>query len=497
VKTVAPIEVRRTVHRLRPDPRRVVAKLFIPGQEGLIEGPSRAGSVIERVLALDDGQVAAALDEVVALFADRHHDLAAILTEHFELVAHRIDPPVVLSHARQQLVGAYFTQEYAIEAAAVCNPSIVPHPDQRGLGPDDLRFVMSIRAVGEGHRSSIEFRTGVVDADAAVRFDDADPPMYAGRLVQTRYDRALFHRILRTIDDNESDAAFVLDSLPDRFTGDDLDSALHALHDQVVTRRDATQTIAHIKWIAASNYQVTFPAASSISQRVLSPTAPTESHGMEDARFVRFEDDDGSTKYYATYTAYDGAHVAPQLLTTTDFATFTSTQLSGRAATNKGLALFPRRIAGQYVALSRWDRETNALVTSGDPTVWDNPISLRRPWKPWNLVQLGNCGSPLETPAGWIVLTHGVGPMRRYTIGAELLDLEDPTRVIGDLAEPLLVPADNERNGYVPNVVYSCGALVHGDNILLPYGIGDANISVATVSLDQLLDRLTTNTPRA
>jgi predicted GH43/DUF377 family glycosyl hydrolase len=497
VSTAAPIEVRRSVHRLRPDPGRVIAKLFIPGQEGLIEGQSRAGSVIERVLALDDAQVDAAMDEVITLFADRHLDLAAILSDHFELVAHRISPPVVLSHTRRQLVGAYFTQEYAIEAAAVCNPSIVPHPDQRGLRPDDLRFVMSVRGVGEGHQSCIEFRTGVIDAGADVRFDKADSPMVSGRLVQARHDRVLFHRMLQTIDNNESDALFVLDSLPERFSGEELDSALHALRDQLVTRRDATETIARIKWIAASNYQVTFPAASSISQRVLSPTAPSESHGMEDARFVRFEDDDGSTTYHATYTAYDGAHVAPQLLTTDDFGTFTSTQLSGRAATNKGLALFPRRIGGRYVALSRWDRETNALVSSDDPTVWDDPISLDRPWKTWNLVQLGNCGSPLETRAGWLVLTHGVGPMRRYAIGAELLDLEDPTRVIGELTEPVLVPAADERDGYVPNVVYSCGALVHGDNVVLPYGIGDSNIGVATLSLDQLLDRLTTSTRKA
>jgi predicted GH43/DUF377 family glycosyl hydrolase len=497
VRTVAPIDVRRSVHRLRPDSRRVIAKLFIPGQEGLIEGQSRAGSVIDRVLALDDAQAAATLDGVVALFADRHHDLAAILTEHFRLVAHRITPRVRLSHTRQQLIGAYFTQEYAIEAASVCNPSIVAHPDQTGLRRGTTRFVMSLRAIGEGHLSSIEFRTGVIDADADVCFDDPGTQVFGGRLGTARYGRELFHRMMRTIDDDGSSAAFVLDSLPDPFSGDELDAALQALHDQLVTRRGATQTIERIRWIAASNYEVTFPPTSAIAQRVLAPSAPTETHGMEDARFVRFVDDDGTCTYYATYTAYDGAHVVPQLLTTTDFGTFTSTQLSGRAATNKGMALFPRRIGGQYVALSRWDRETNALVTSDDATVWDDPISLQRPCEPWDLVQLGNCGSPLETPDGWIVLTHGVGPMRRYAIGAELLDLSDPTRVIGSLTEPLLVPTLDEQDGYVPNVVYSCGAMVHGDNIVLPYGIGDANVGVATVPLDQLLDRLTTTSRRS
>jgi predicted GH43/DUF377 family glycosyl hydrolase len=212
---------------------------------------------------------------------------------------------------------------------------------------------------------------------------------------------------------------------------------------------------------------------------------------MEDARFVRFVDDDGTASYFATYTAYDGTHVGSQLLTTVDFRTFTSTQLTGRGARNKGMALFPRRIRGRYVALSRWDRETNAIVTSDDPTVWDDPVCVQRPAEPWDLIQLGNCGSPIESPAGWIVLTHGVGPMRRYAIGAELLDLDDPTRVIGHLEEPLLTPAEDERDGYVPNVVYSCGAMLHGDTIVLPYGIADANVGVATIPLGELVDRLT------
>jgi predicted GH43/DUF377 family glycosyl hydrolase len=297
--------------------------------------------------------------------------------------------------------------------------------------------------------------------------------------------------VLRSLGDDGTSAAFVLGSLPDPFTGEELEQAIGALHDQLVTRRGATRTIDRIRWVASSNYQVTFPTASSISERVLTPRAPIESHGMEDARFVRFVDDDGRATYFATYTAYDGTHVESQLLTTVDFRTFTSTQLTGRGARNKGMALFPRRIGGRYVALSRWDRETNAIVTSDDPTVWDDPVCVQRPAQPWDLVQLGNCGSPIESPAGWIMLTHGVGPMRRYAIGAELLDLDDPTRVIGHLEEPLLTPTEDERDGYVPNVVYSCGAMLHGDTIVLPYGIADANIGVATLPLGQLVDRLT------
>ena len=487
----AAVEVRRSGQRLRPDPSRVLAKLFIPGQEGAIEGESRAGSVVERVLELDDDEAATTLAEVVASFSGRHADLDATLDEHFELVSHRIEHPAELSTARRRLVGAYFTQEYAIESAALCNPSIVPHPDQSDLGPGDARFVMSLRAVGEGHHSSIEFRTGIITPGSDLRFDEPGTHLSTGRPGPCHHRRDLFHRVLRSLGDDGTSAAFVLDSLPDPFTGDELEQAMRALHDQLVTRRGATETIDRIRWVAASNYAVTFPTASTISERVLSPTAPTESHGMEDARFVRFVDDDGTATYLATYTAYDGTHVGSQLLATVDFRTFTSTQLTGRGARNKGMALFPRRIGGRYFALSRWDRETNAIATSDDPTVWDDPVGLQRPAEPWDLIQLGNCGSPIETPAGWIMLTHGVGPMRQYAIGAELLDLDDPTRVIGHLKEPLLTPAEDERDGYVPNVVYSCGAMLHGDTIVLPYGMSDANVGVATIPVDQLLDRLT------
>jgi predicted GH43/DUF377 family glycosyl hydrolase len=491
VTTTAPIETRRSTHRLRPDPGRVLAKLFIPGQETLIEGESRAGAVVERVLGLADDEAVEALAEVVAAFADRHADLRATLDEHFELVAHRIEHPAELSPTRRLLVGAYFTQEYAVEGAALCNPSMVRHPDQSEVGRGDTRFVMSLRAVGEGHRSSIEFRTGVIDTDGDLCFDQPGAHLFSGRSGSPRYRRDLFHRVLTSLDDDGLSTAFVLDRLPDPFARDDLERALQALHEQLITRRGASETIDRIRWIAASNYEVSFPVGSSLSDRVLTPVAPIESHGMEDARFVRFVDDGATATYYATYTAYDGTQVGSQLLATRDFRTFTSTQLTGQGAQNKGMALFPRRIGGRYVALSRWDRETNAIVTSSDPNVWDDPVCLQRPAAPWELVQLGNCGSPIETPAGWIMLTHGVGPMRRYAIGVELLDLDDPTRVIGHLAQPLLSPTEDERNGYVPNVVYSCGAMLHGDNIVIPYGMADANVGVAVVSVAQVLDRLT------
>ena len=488
--TASHISVERTAHRLRPDPRRVIAKLFIPGQETLIDGESRAGSVIDRVLSLDDDQTASALDEVLTLFGDRHPDLRALLLEHFSLVAHRIDTAEDISIERQLLVGACFTQECAVEAASVCNPSMVSHPDQRNLAEGELRFVMSLRAIGEGHRSVIEFRTGVIGASGQVFIDEPGTPILSARPERVRYRRDLFHRVLEEMGEDRSSAAFVLDALPDPFDDVELEHALRALRDQVVTRGDAAKTIARIKGIADANYHVAFGAESSISQRVLVPNTDSEVHGVEDARFVRFTNDFGAGTYFATYTAYDGSHIAPRLLATDDFRTFESTQLTGRASRNKGMALFPRRIGGRFVALARSDGENNSIVVSDDLTAWDEQTDLQRPHQPWNLVQLGNCGSPIETADGWLMLTHGVGAMRRYVIAAELLDLDDPTRVIAQLPEPLLSPADDERDGYVPNVVYSCGALLHGDHLVVPYGIGDANVGIARFSLSEILGRL-------
>ena len=288
---------------------------------------------------------------------------------------------------------------------------------------------MSLRAIGEGHLSSIEFRSGVVDADAAVRLDT--PSGYAT-------------------------------------TGEPTPGG-------------------------ASNYRTSFPASIDISERVLFPSGPTESHGMEDARFVRFVDDDGAVTYFATYTAFDGHQIVPQLLETADFTEFRVSTLSGRAAHNKGMAIFPRRIGGNYVALGRHDNVNNFVMTSTDIRVWHDATKIQEPERPWELMQLGNCGSPLETEAGWLVITHGVGAFRRYTLGALLLDLDDPSRVLGHLAEPLLSPNDDERDGYVPNVVYSCGSMIHAGHLVLPYGFADVGAGIATIRLDDVLNRLTSS----
>jgi predicted GH43/DUF377 family glycosyl hydrolase len=490
--TAEPTEawVRRLSPQLGPDPRRVLARLFVPGQEMLADGESRAGGVIDRILALSDEEVATTLEATLAAFAGRHRELETILEEHFDLVAHRLGARIDLSEERRLLIGAYFTNEYSIEGAALFNPSIVLHPDQSQVGFGEARIVLSLRAVGEGHLSSIEFRTGVIDAGADVRIDDPGSVLVRGRARPPVYDRELFRGKLAELGERGESATFVLDALPARFSPVELELALADLGDQILTRTSARETIDHIRWVAASNYDTVFPEDSAISERVLWPMGPTETHGMEDARFVRFVDDDGSVTYYATYTAFDGVHVAPQLLETTDFRTFRITQMTGLAARNKGMALFPRRIGGRYVALSRWDRENNAIAFSDDGRAWGMPVNLQSPEQPWELLQIGNCGSPLETTDGWLVLTHGVGPMRVYSIGAILLDLDDPSRVVARLPEPVMVPDASEREGYVPNVLYSCGALIHGNTVVLPYGIGDAAIGVAVIRLPDLLDRL-------
>ena len=482
--------VRRTPYVLLPDPARVVTKIFLPGQELAASARSRSTAVLDRVLALSDQAVSESLAAAMASFGPRHHDLATTLESHFDLVAHRLDDPQAVSAERRQLIGAYFSMEYAIEAAALFNPSMVAHPDQSGLAPGATRFVMSVRAVGEGHHSSVEFRTGTMSADDVITFDEPSQHTVLPQPVSPTYSRAVFEQQHAELGGNLSSADFVLEALPPSFTRADLDLALAGLRDQRLTRGSAARATDRVEWIAACNYSIEFPAGSALGDRVILPRSPSESRGIEDVRLVRFTDADGAVDYRGTYTAYDGDRVVPQLIRTEDFRTFHLSQLSGPAAKNKGLALFPRQVGGELLALSRWDRESNALARSADLSQWEVLADLQVPAHAWEIVQVGNCGSPLETEAGWLVLTHGVGPMREYAIGAMLLDLDDPRQVIGQLARPLLTPSAEERDGYVPNVVYSCGGLLHGDTLVLPYGCSDASIRVALIDVPGLLAEL-------
>jgi predicted GH43/DUF377 family glycosyl hydrolase len=462
----------------------------VPGQEGFEYQESRAGAVLARILALDEGQVRSALDDVVIRFNGRHSDLAGTFRRHARELADRLDPGRELSEARKLLLGATFTSEYAIEGAALCNPSIVVHPDQAGTVAGSLRFVMSVRGIGEGHRSSIGFRTGVIDAAGDITIDDPAPFATVGAAEPALLDAAVFRSELARVDDAGEAADYVLDRLGERFTQTALNQRFARLQASLSTRRHAKETMSLLRSIAERTYAIEFSDRTTLSEQVLWPSMGAEQAGMEDARFVRFIDDDGSITFYATYTAYSGSHISQQLLETTDFQSFTSAPIVGRAAANKGLALFPRRIGGRFAAMSRSDRESNTVAYSDHLSVWTSALPCQSPTRAWEVLQLGNCGSPIETDAGWLVLTHGVGPMRTYSIGAILLDLDDPTRILSQLPQPLLSPATDEQDGYVPNVVYSCGALVHADTLVLPYGISDAAIGIATVPLPELLAAL-------
>ena len=435
------IPVRTTPNCLRADPRRVLAKLFVAGDEMLVGGQSRAAVVIDRVLAMGDAEAETTLEAISEAFAGRHRHLDDILDRHFSVVAHRLAKGVELSITRRRLLGAYFTQEYAVEAAALFNPSIVVHPCQDNLLPGQARFVMSLRAVGEGHRSSIEFRTGVMGSGGAIELDDPGPYLEAGAPVAAVHDRGLVQR--------------VLDELAVRQRGHGVRHRLASGAIQPVRARSGADPPplppGHPPLGARDERPPRADRVLQLRRRVsrrlddrrtghLAPQPERDRrHGGRPLRAVRRRRREHA--YYATYTAFDGHNIAPQLIETLDFRTFCVSQLTGPAAKNKGMALFPRRIDGRFVALSRSDRESIGIATSGDIHAWGETTIVESPIEPWELIQLGNCGSPIETPEGWLVLTHGVGPMRVYSMGAILLDLHDPTRIIGRLTRPWLTPS--------------------------------------------------------
>ena len=484
----------RSPVRLRPDPSRVVAQLFVPGHALPGGREWRASGVVEHVLALDDDEVDETLASVVARFGGRHRDLTEMFSHNADRIGNRLDPRVELSEERWLLLGASFTSEYAVEGAALCNPSAMALPDQTDAPAGALRFALSTRQIGEGHRSTIGFRTGLLDAHGAVSIDPTGPFTTVGAIGASVLDADTFRGVVQGQPDDVEATTWVLDGLAARFTTRELDARLLELSAQRDTRRGITQTVDRLRGLAARTYTARFPSDSSLGERVLHPATAVEANGMEDARFVRFVDDDGAVTFYATYTAYDGVAITQQLLVTTDFLTFEISPLFGAAAANKGLALFPRRIGGRLAALSRADGASNGIVFSDDIRRWPAATPLLTSTETWEVVQVGNCGPPIETDEGWLMLTHGVGPMRSYAIGAWLLDLEDPTRVIGRLRSPLLTPLPEEQDGYVPNVVYSCGGLVHDGTLLLPFGVSDATIGFATVPVDDLLTSIAEDT---
>ena len=419
---------------LRPDPSRVITRFFVPGREDVGPGNSRATPVIDRILGLDPAEVAATMRDVEARFAHRHRDLPDTFASHAASVMSRIDASVAVSADRTLLLGACFTHEYAIEGAALCNPSAVLHPSQDDTG--DIAFVLSVRGIGEGHRSSIGFRTGRLSAAGVVTIDAPGPFPETSAALAGVHHRGVLQAKLAAVDGDPENAAFIFDGLPNSFSDAELSARVDRLEAERATRRNTAATVANLLSLAESSYRVSFPDTTALSERVLWPHATSERHGMEDARFVRFVEPSAEPIYHATYTAFDGNHISQQLLSTTDFADFTMSPIAGDAATGKGLALFPRRVGGSYVALSRSDRETNAVAFSDDLCRWETSTTIQVPARPWELLQLGNCGSPIETSEGWLVLTHGVGPMRTYALGVLLLDLHRPRSGARHLGRP-------------------------------------------------------------
>jgi predicted GH43/DUF377 family glycosyl hydrolase len=478
------IDVKRSTVTLDPDRTHVLARPFS------VMSDKRSVKITARVMALPEEEVHNLLEKVRTEFGDRQLKIDDFLRRRYDEVSPYLLNGQRLSEERKLLLGGYFTHEYSLEAAALFNPSMMPHPDQTGVAAGSLRFILSLRATAEGHVSSIAFRSGILDSGSNITMDV--PSRYSlepAQVPDAEFEKPLFERKLQELrlmgDFNQG----VLNGLPECFTMEELSASVIRVTaglpepDRETHKATARETL----MLARSNYEVQFPADSTLSERVLFPVTPSQSNGIEDARFVLFHAEDGSQVYYATYTAYDGKMILPQFLMTLDFLRFKFITLNGPAVENKGMALFPRKINGLYAMLGRQDAENVYVMFSDHLHFWDSMQLILEPSFPWEFIQLGNCGSPIETEAGWLVISHGVGPMRKYCIGAFLLDLDDPTRVIGRLPQPLIKPNAKERDGYVPNVVYSCGSLVHNGQLVIPYGISDYATTFATLPLIQVL----------
>lgn len=476
------VSVTRTGIQLRPDSSRVLIRAFQLSSE------QRVRNILSRILTLSETEVETEFNRVNTDFSERHVKEMWFWQKRFDEVSHMLPTDQPLSESRKLLIGSYFTMEYALEAAALFNPSIVWHPDQSGLPLGNKRFIISLRATGEGHISSIVFRSGIVDSNGNVTVDVPTRYVTAPDLIpDSRYEKKLFIRKLRELDIYNDYSAQIIEPLGDMFTVEQLRAHLTRVARSDGRHQTNERIAQEMLTLALSNYQIVYTPERPLSERIIFPYSPSESNGIEDARFVRFTEDDGSVMYYGTYTAYNGRMILPQILETTDFLTFNVATLNGPEVQNKGMALFPRRVQGHYAMISRQDNENIYLMYSDYPHFWYNKQLLLRPTFPWEFIQLGNCGSPIETDDGWLVLSHGVGPMRRYSIGAFLLDKKDPSKVIGRTREPLLTPNEQEREGYVPNVVYSCGAVVHNGNLILPYAMSDYASSICTMPLAEVL----------
>jgi predicted GH43/DUF377 family glycosyl hydrolase len=468
------MKITKSPIKLYASPKAVIAQfLKLPGE-------NRISNIIQRVRNLSDVEVESLLEKVMEEFASRHRDITSIFTDHFNMINKQYKNALILfSERKKLLLGAFFTKEYSIEAAALFNPSIVPHPDQTGLQQGTQRFIMSLRATGEGHISSIIFHTGTVDVSGNIELDKA-----SGYFTQLKKNEAIEYS-----KDFIKKCAFflkdfnleLLNTLPEKFT------APEAM--ELISKISNENSMKQFKEIPDTNYELESSAHLPINEKVIFPNAKAESMGMEDVRFVKFVGD-GVSCYYGSYTAYDGHHIKTQLIETKDFDVFKIRTLYGDAVSDKGMALFPEKVNGKYVMISRQGGEKMNIMYSDDLYVWNEFKTLMEPLYTWELVQLGNCGSPIKTDKGWLLLTHGVGAMRTYVISAILLDLKDPSIIIGRLNKPLIEADETEREGYVPNVVYTCGLLLHNDVLIIPYAVSDSATAFVTIELNDILNEL-------
>ena len=481
------IPIERHPIRVNPDPKRVIARFFF-------NGGARAEEAIARVMALSDDDVFSIISPLLQEFSKRHRNITKILYRNCSKVKAIIESQGIdfanINHWRRLLIGSYFTHEYSIESAAFFNPSIIEDPDQTGLESGQRRVLISFRAVGEGHISSISFRRAVINRDNTIDVLPVGNYVDEAEVMRdTIFEKKLFFEKIVTARINKDVVKELKAKIEEKFDYDTLNQVVHELQN---SHPDDQRKIEYEKilWLSDSYSNISFSLDTDISDRVIFPMSELERKGIEDARFVKFTEDDGSVHYYATYTAFDGALIMPKLLETKDFYNFRIRPLHGAGAKNKNLALFPRKINGNYVMLSRIDGINNYIMYSNNINLWESPQLLQQPLHPWEFVQIGNCGSPIETEHGWLVITHGVGPMRRYVLGASLFKIDDPSIEIGRLKEPLLSPNADEREGYVPNVVYSCGGIVNDGKLILPYGLSDYSSSFATIDLNALLDKV-------
>jgi predicted GH43/DUF377 family glycosyl hydrolase len=480
------IHIERHPIKVNPDTKRVIARFFFNGEQ-------RARELITRVMNLSDDEIFAIITPLLQEFSKRHRNISKILYRHCNRVRGFIESLDIdfedISHWRKLLLGSYFTHEYSIESAAFFNPSIIEDPDQSELEIGQKRLIISFRAVGEGHISSISFRRAIIDQDNHIEILPVGNYVDGAEMIRdTIFEKKLFFEKIVTARINKSVIRELKAQTKDKFTFDTLQQIIFDMQEKVLSDKKKTE-LEKVLWLSDSYSNISFSLDTDISDRVIFPMSELERKGVEDARFVKFKEN-GSVIYYATYTAFDGALIMPKLLQTTDFYEFKARPLHGAGAKNKGLALFPRKINGNYVMLSRIDGWNNYIMYSNNINLWENPQMLQRPLCPWEFIQIGNCGSPIETERGWLVITHGVGPMRKYVLGASLFKLDEPEIEIGRLREPLLSPNQDEREGYVPNVVYSCGSIVNNGKLILAYGLSDYSSSFASVDLNALLDKI-------